>query len=204
MKQKITILIIILIAINNFCFAEEVITKEITHDKRVSVYWHPGTIAISTLTLMLDGYHGNRASFILYTTIEKPLSLSNSLIIRPSIIYNSKHSFLKSGRVGSDIGMRYYPSEKGKGLYIAGQTGLFYYAIPDKYPWNHIDNKQEYIPAEKKMWFDAMGYIGVKTKRIYFDVGVGFSNIKTDDDERGLFIPNNSNFLFDINFGVRF
>ena len=86
--------------------------KNKIYDDRVSVYLHPLTLIFSVGNFIEDR---NRMDIVLYATVEVPLSLSSSLIIRPSYWYNPDNI-----RLGSDIGIRYYTKEKGKGNYLQG------------------------------------------------------------------------------------
>ena len=110
----------------------------------------------------------------LYTTVEVPLSLSNSLIIRPSLFYNSEYKFLYVGRLGSDIGFRHHPNKKTEGFYLQGQAGIFYMFDLDHYP---NGKKQNF------MYCDIIGYIGYSAKsysgvRMFIDFGIGIATEK--------------------------
>ena len=87
----------------------------------------------------------DKSKFIM--TFEKPLSLSNSLIIKPSFwnftdflsgsfsleFNNNGLNFAfdnhKQFRISSDFGIRNYFNEKGKGFYFQAQVGAFYYKV---------------------------------------------------------------------------
>ena len=163
--------------------------NEIPFDKRVSVYLHPLTLWIIPLSYV------SGTEYYLYTTVEVPLSSSNSLIIRPS--YWDGTNFVTSAlifgptyegiRLGSDFGFRHYTDEKGKGFYLQGQIGLFHY--------NERYINRDYI-NEDYMWFDIMGYIGYVWQskargRLFFGFGLGYANIgghwyKTGDINLGV------------------
>jgi len=78
------------------------------------------------------------------------------------------------------VGIRHFPSEKGEGLYLQGQAGIFYL----------------YSDRNSSMWFDIMGYIGYAKKysgvRIFIDAGIGLG------------IADYRSFLFDVNLGIGF
>jgi len=84
MKQT-TIIILIILTINYLCIAEELNTNDtigtVSLDKRVSLYLHPLTLLPSVIS-SLDKTSGNELFY--YATVEVPISLRSSLIIRPS------------------------------------------------------------------------------------------------------------------------
>jgi len=203
MIKKNIITTIIFIAISNFCFAEEVITNDTTYDKRVSVYLHPGSLIFSGGELIesKNRFNNRKSDIALYLTVEVPLSLSYSLIIRPSYWYDGRSSFIDFvpiDRKGSDIGIRFFPSEKGKDFYLQGQTGLFFCSDKDSY----------YGKKENYMWFDVMGYIGYSAKfsnfRLFFDVGYGYSIKNTRKLPNEFTIWRDNSAIPDINFGIGF
>jgi len=162
----------------------------------VSIYMHPVTFFYSIL-----------GTDLIFLTVEIPFSLSNSLIIKPSLLNISNHDAYIF-RLGSDIGFRHHLSGKGEGLYLQGQTGVFYYKrtgfIGDKIFSRFFD-----IPR-KCLWLDAMGYVGYSLKfsrvNVFIDTGVGI--IIGIDTETGqvkpvkLFGDVGKVFLPDINFGI--
>jgi len=89
------------------------------------IHFHPAStiFSLSTLFSELD------AEVLLYLTLEKQMSKLTSLIIRPSfILSNSFFGKDSITRIGTDIGVRYYISEKsgfGDGFYLGGSAGLF-------------------------------------------------------------------------------
>jgi hypothetical protein len=137
-------------------------------------------------------------------TVEIPFSLSNSLIIRPSLLKRSGTERETGGyydilRVGSDFGFRHYLlgelNERGDGLYIQGQVGIFYCKAnySDDY-WGEWDFFS--FGSGKALWLDAMGYIGYSFKfsriSIFIDVGYGYGTIwRTGHGE-----------LYDFNVGI--
>ncbi|MDR0515703.1 MAG: hypothetical protein LBH25_01500 [Fibromonadaceae bacterium] len=166
------------------------------HKSAVSVYMHPVTSVFAML-----------GAGPIYLTIEIPFSLSNSLIIKPSLLNISEHD-ANIFRLGSDIGFRHHLSGKGEGLYLQGQIGAFYYKrtgfIGDRIFPLFFD-----MPR-KCLWLDAMGYVGYSLKishiNVFIDTGVG--TVMGIDTETGqvkpvkLFDGAGKVFLPDINFGI--
>ena len=152
---------------------------------RVSVYIHPASLLFNTWASLFNPWISNT----IYSTIEIPFSLSNSLIIKPSLLRENTDN--KMFKLGSDIGMRHYLSRKGEGLYLQEQIGIFYYKT------NHFDDCCDVLPGEyececsdtffymlpfhavpiKYLWFDVMGYLGYSWKfsyiSVFADAGVG-------------------------------
>ncbi|MDR2583053.1 MAG: hypothetical protein LBC75_06185 [Fibromonadaceae bacterium] len=143
------------------------------NNTRVSVYLHPASFLFLKLFDITT----------IYSTVEIPFSLSNSLIIKPSLLYGNeiaqeRHAF----RLGSDIGFRHYPTGKGEGLYLQGQMGIFYYRskyniLPSNY-FSDSDCDGDCSGSDTKfVWLDAMAYIGYSKKfsnvSVFTDIGVG-------------------------------
>ena len=149
-------------------------TNLFADNTRTSIYFHPITLLAGLASDL----------FLLYSTIELPQSISNSLIIKPSIWYftgyNSDIDLSDVLRLGADVGIRHFPSEKSEGLYLQGQAGLFFLSAENK----------------SSLWLDIMGYLGYSKKysgvRIFVDVGVGIGMVE------------NRAFLFDVNLGIGF
>jgi hypothetical protein len=149
------------------------------NNTRVSIYLHPVSSYVSTFGLSP-----------IYLTVEVPFSLSNSLIIRPSI-FDLNRSKRDIFRLGSDIGFRHHLAREGEGLYLQGQMGIFYYER------NVINSDGMYDPFPsihgplKNIWLDAMGYVGHSFKfsrvSLFIDVGIGIGR---------------SDILLDANFGI--
>ena len=185
--NEIILLVLVTIYIANAQQITQIDNNELLFDKRVTVHLHPYWTGISLL-----GSVSEREAFgFLYSTIEVPLSISNSLIIKPSLWMPEG----KLNRIGSDIGLRYYPSEKGKGFYISGTAGLFYYPHPIKI---YLFSSKR--TTSEKIWCDVMGYMGYSWKfkndmRMFIDMGVGhhFENPSIQ-----------TNFIPDMNFGIGF
>jgi len=142
------------------------------NNTRVSVYLHPVSFSLNLL---------DRTT--IYSTIEIPFNLSNSLIIRPSLLGAKNGIF----RLGSDIGFRHYLTGKGEGLYLQGQMGIFYYRrniytdppfIYDDTDCDDVDcNEDDHELISSPLWLDIMGYIGYSLKfswvSVFIDIGVG-------------------------------
>jgi len=208
--KKIFLTIAIFITVNNYCFSlEEIpITTSATEQNTVNqkdnlktvIHFHPITLFTSIPELVSD----ESPSGLYYLTIEKPLNLSNSLIIKPSLVLNVKPitlpimSFGKRNddiyfRLGSDIGLRHYVNKNGQGVYKQGTVGVFFIE-------NRIDNSSF-------MGIDIMGNLGFskkyKTLTIFFDIGlgVGNSNVMMKDRNEGI---RDVSIIYDINFGLGF
>ena len=207
--KQLFVIIIIFFAITNICLAEEeqnaiineVNTKNIavSPDTRISVYIHPWTLFITSMTLFSDN------EYYLYATVEVPLNLSTSLIISPSLWdgrifikgYELFGDIYKGKRLGSDIGIRCYTEEKGKGFYYQGQIGLFYYK-ERFYSWGGSWFGGYAGQNAVYMWGDIMGYIGNVWQpsdrvRIHSDFGLGCA-----------IIGSKSYLSIDANFGIGF
>ncbi|MDR2593435.1 MAG: hypothetical protein LBC87_01510 [Fibromonadaceae bacterium] len=118
---------------------------------------------------------------IIYSTMEIPINLSRSLIVKPSLLmeHNTDVDLLK---VGSDIGIRHYVQGKGEGWYFQEQMGIFYYKN------ENTENGDDVIympillfhPTDTKGFLlDAMGYLGYSWKfskwSVFADIGFGFA-----------------------------
>ena len=157
---------------------------------RTTIYFHPASLIVAGLQW---------SSVMLYSTIEKPMSLSTSLIIRPSLWNINGDDFFSDNdkifRFGSDVGYRYYLNEKGDDWFIQGQIGLFYFARTYR-EWGYPYYGDEKV-KDNSLWVDIMGYVGraykFKKASIYYNVGIGYANNPFDD---------NMNFMGDINLGI--
>jgi hypothetical protein len=193
-------IILSVICISNVNAQEQ--TKEQDNTK-ISVYIHPASLLINILP-----------SNAIYSTIEIPFSLSNSLIIKPGFLRDNTDN--KMFKLGSDIGMRHYLSGRGEGFYLQEQIGIFYYktnhfddcscdALPGEYECECSDTFFYLLPFHavpiKYLWFDAMGYLGYSWKfsyiSIFIDVGIGVVLGINDEQNSLYFSP-----LPDINIGV--
>jgi len=146
------------------------------------IHFHPITTIFSMSTVFSEESSGA----FLYLTLEKPLSQSTSLIIRPNF-WRVDNLVLDDNiplRIGSDFGIRYYLSEKGgygelgDGYYLQGSFGAFLF--------RHVENtwmSGEYRPkpeTKNEFWFDVMFYVGRSWKfakvNLSYDVGLGFNS----------------------------
>ena len=191
--EKIIWIIAIFIGINNFCFSQEETIKEsnkiVQKNMETIIYIHPVS---GIYTSSIDA---EQMGVCLYLTIENPLNLSQSLIIKPSAWINVREFKLfgkpdRYTRLGSDIGLRSYFNKKGAGGYSQLQMGVF-----------HIRNVTE---NTNNIGFDAMIYFGYSKKKtskssIFFDVGLGcnFGTNPILSIENFLIVP-------DINIGIGF
>jgi len=146
---------------------------------KISVYLHP--------VMLLVG--ANAKTLFLYSTIEIPISLYNSPIIKPSV-WNQEYF----SRVGVDLGFRHYPSGRGEGLYLQPQVGAFYLSAKDGWSFS-LDEEESKVEKISGKWLDVMGYLGYAYKfkylSIYSDSGIGYACIQS---ECGL--------MFDANIGI--
>ena len=182
-------------------------TVRIKDNMRNAFYIHPITLGQSLSNILFD-----KSKFIfIYLTFEKPLSLSNSLIIKPSFwnltevltgffsieVQNSDlnfgFDFSKQFRIGSDFGIRHYTNGKGEGFYLQGQVGAFYKTTTIV---NHPEDDM-IINSESKsksLWLDVTGYAGYcwKYPNIYISVDFGLGYRKNFKH----------NIFFDVNFCI--
>ncbi|MDR3000882.1 MAG: hypothetical protein LBU89_06420 [Fibromonadaceae bacterium] len=181
------------------CFVLLIISNSYANAQKtaVSVYLHP-----------ISSFFGILGASPIFLTVEIPFSLSNSLIIKPSLLNISDHSAYIF-RLGSDFGFRHHLSGKGEGLYLQGQMGVFYYKRTD---FSFIGDKIFSIffdMPRKSLWLDAMGYVGYSLKfsrvNVFIDAGIGI--IMGIDTETGQVKPvtffDGAGILWpDINFGI--
>ena len=153
-------------------YANEQKTAVEQDNARVSIYLHPFSTYVSIRSIPYG-------EAMLYLTAEVPFSLSNSLIIRPSL-FNSKDVRRDIFRLGSDIGFRHHLFRNGEGLYLQGQIGIFYYkhniyVYDDQLGFE--DFFHFYKAPRKTLWLDVMGYVGYSLKfsrvSIFTDIGIG-------------------------------
>ena len=204
LKTKIILTIAIFITVNNFGFSQEEekpnfpISGDIiveTKEKQETVNEKDNLQTVIHIHPLSLFFANNSDGICLYLTIEKPLNLSSSLIIRPSFLLDYLDYEFRGAqgwraddglRIGSDFGIRYYPSRKGEGFYFQAQAGVFY-----------INNKEK--GDKQYLGVDAMGYLGVSKKlnrlNIFADLGLGYGN--SSGGIRSEFRP-----ILDINIGV--
>jgi hypothetical protein len=138
---------------------------------RVSVYLHP-------LFFLLGFSEEENSVLLIYSTIEIPFNLKQSLIVKPSLAKGAREEEglygerFKQLKVGSDIGMRVYYDKRGEGFYWQMQTGVFYYDAHRLFPE---------ISANNSIWLDIMAYSGYSWKfsnvSIFADIGIGLGSL---------------------------
>jgi hypothetical protein len=150
---------ILLIALCSAAFAEK--NKS---DERVSVYFHPFTLATSLAIKDLP--------FALYLTGEIPLNGANSLIVNPSLYTGGEAEYL---RLGSGIGLRRFTNKKSSRFYYQLMPSMHYMKIEKKLM---VHNTQVGIKSYSGFLADFLGYIGYAVKfsslRIFYDFGIGY------------------------------
>jgi len=209
--KKIILISVIFIAVSSFCFAEEVSEIAIIEKPKeysVGVHIHPISLIISLTTPFTDSKE--YSSLNLYSTIEIPCSPSISFVIRPSLSIDEFDYYKLSQRcvsssgtndfiLGTDLGVRYYTSNNGKGFYVQGKIGLF------RKTEEEYETKYYEITTSSKTFFDAdiMVYIGnsIRPKKtnlsIFFDVGIGIGMRATP-----AFLNPPDHSRFDVNIGI--
>jgi len=209
--MKASCIVFLLIIFISSANAEDVEDDEEQDNQRISIYLHPGALyyafmvgSIPTIVNAAPIYF-----YLLYLTVEIPLSLSNSLIIQPSLLYNEHNgntymanesngnSIENMFRLGSGIGYRHFVNGKGDGLYLQVMSDFFYYSI-----------KEEEESAYKKDFYaDLLGYVGYSWKKsrlsIFSDIGIGVVS-PSNDLSREVVTPGlwKNSITFDANFGI--
>ncbi|MCL2039948.1 MAG: hypothetical protein FWG85_05920 [Bacteroidetes bacterium] len=158
---------------------EQNIIENKNDNTRTSIYFHPAALITGAANDAL----------LLFSTIEAPINLFRSVIIKPSICYISGYNEYAYDfdlhledpiRIGTDVGMRFYPGEKGDGLYLQTQIGLFV-VFAKEYTWGYNEYYDLKFKRTNKFWLDVMGYIGYAKKYSRFsvsiDAGVGLEFI---------------------------
>ena len=209
--KKIFLTIVIFVTVNNFCFSQE--EEQETVNKRdnmiTAVHIHPWTVVSAAISTGRNKYNIFSTLYI-PLTIEKPLSLSNSLIIKPSFWANAdwvvgvnetEYGFLtidhggkrnyRFYRFGSDIGIRHYPSGNGEGFYLQAQSGMFIRSNHSE--WN----------GKSRIRYDIMGYWGASQKEEgwFFEIGIGYGNSNPFFRDNPFFKKHPM--IFDFNIGFR-
>jgi hypothetical protein len=177
----------------------------------MSIYFHPFSLSLFSASAI-------------YSTIEIPLNLNNSVIINPNFLYKTNTNLLwrliypddnSFFRLGSGIGLRSFLFGKGEGLYLQAMLGTYYVSKKQtKYAYiyeeialksmysgyafdGEIENNRE---VEKRFfYFDVFSYVGYSWKfpdiTIFADIGYG--GIPRVYTERDIPFP-----LPDINIGI--
>ena len=168
---------------------------------RVMAYLHPLPLFFGAAYNML----------MLSSTIEIPLSLSNSFIIQPTIWAGSSDGYIpvviatnddrveykKLKRVGSGVGMRRYVVEKGQGFYLQAIASAYYiHADSISHKKDEYEDDYWYSAPKITTWTKVKGVIGElmfyvgaahKWKNISFSYegGMGFGYDGTDTFQMG-------------------
>jgi len=153
--------------------------------------------------------------FMITSTIEKPLSLSNSVIIQPSVWYGSSDGYIADvveyedfTRLGVGIGMRRYAVNKGSGFYLQAIASA-YYTFAERIQYRE-KNDNYYGGYGMKSWIiekgiilgELMLYIGSAHKwqniNIFYEGGLGLGYDGTNVFKIGYINKLATNF----NFGI--
>jgi len=155
------------------------------NNQRISIYLHPASLFMADLVQNINivGDADTIPIYVTYLTFEIPLSLSNSLIIQPSLWYiegtwyYNENEIVKVDnlfRLGSGIGVRHFVNRKGDGLYLQAMGNIHYYSIKEL-DESIYNNKDFYY--KKGFYADLLGYLGYSWKYSFFsifqDIGIG-------------------------------
>ena len=156
-------------------------------NQRISVYLHPITL--------IAGLAAEELPFLLYITGEVPLNGSNSLIINPSL-WAGDVGGISYSRLGSGIGIRFFPSGEAKGFYLQAMGSA-----------NHLSIEEiDILGAKVKVsgfMADILGYIGYSAKyagvSVFIDFGIGRSHYSIDVNNAELA---RNGLTLDVNLGI--
>jgi len=180
---------------------EESNPEDYKKNLRVGVYFHP-----------LPFIFGAKYNMFMFTsTVEVPLSLSNSVIIQPSLWLGSSDGFIpdvvkviyfsddeveykKLKRVGTGIGLRNYVFNKGEGLFLS-LVASTYYISAEKIQKRESDS-DDYWGEKIKLWKKVEGrigelmfYVGATHKwqniSLSYEAGLGFGYDGTETYQMG-------------------
>jgi hypothetical protein len=128
---------------------------------RMAAYLHP-----------LPLFYGAAFNLFMFSsTLEMPLSLSNSVIVQPSVWLGSSDGTLldveyeKLRRIGIGIGMRRYVRDRGQGFYLSAVASVYYLSVKSLSAYSE-DNEYEddyyyrYYYPEKTTWKNVKGVLG--------------------------------------------
>jgi len=127
---------------------------------RVVAYLHPFSL-----------FYGAAYNMLMFNaTIEKPLSLSHSVIIQPVAWFGSSDGYIsdivkyeKLKRAGGGIGMRRYMFDKGYGFYLQAIASAYYFSADSifykKDNWED-DGWEEIYSPNIKYWTKVKGMVG--------------------------------------------
>jgi len=169
------------------------VAKEEDYQKnlRVSAYLHPFSL-----------FWGAAYDMFMFTsTVEVPLSLSNSVIIQPTVWLGSSDGYIddlveyeKLRRVGTGIGMRHYAADKGQGFYLQALAGLYYFSAESISEKESEDEYRDFLEittwTKVKGWVgELIFYVGASHKwqniSLFYEGGLGFGYDGTDTYQMG-------------------
>ena len=142
-------------------------------------------------------FYGAAYNMLMFnSTIEKPLSLSRSVVIQPTIWLGSSDGFIANvveyedlRKFGGGIGIRQYATDKGSGFYLQVMASAYYTSAKSiQYKEENDDYWDDY---KIKSWTDVksvlgelMLYIGSAHKwqniSFFYEGGLGFGYDGTD------------------------
>jgi len=176
---------------------------------RVVAYLHPMSL-----------FYGAAYNMLMFTaTIEKPLSLSNSVIIQPVAWFGSSDGYIydivkyeKIKRAGGGIGMRRYMLDKGYGFYLQTVASAYYISADSifykKDNWEDDGWEDRYSPSIK-YWTKVKGLVGElvfyagaahkwQNINLFYEGGLGFGYDWTHSFQMGYL----NRLVFNFNVGV--
>ncbi|MDR2595264.1 MAG: hypothetical protein LBC87_10900 [Fibromonadaceae bacterium] len=188
------------------------------NNQRISIYLHPASLymayVVNNINIVDTGDADSTPIYVAYLTFEIPLSLSNSLIIQPSLWYvegtwyYNKNEIVKVDkllRLGSGIGFRHFVNGKGDGLYLQAMGNVNYYSIKELNE-NIYNNKDFYY--KKGFYADLLGYLGYSWKYSFFsifsDIGIGIIFPIDNPSYKAIVGGYKKPFTFDMNLGIGF
>jgi len=158
---------------------------------RVSAYLHPFSL-----------FYGAAYDMFMFTsTIEIPLSLSNSVIVQPAVWLGSSDGYInddveyeKLRRVGTGIGMRRYATDKGQGFYLQALASAYYLSAESI---SQRESEDEFLDFQEiTTWTKVKGwvgelifYVGASHKwqniSLFYEGGLGFGYDGTNTYQMG-------------------
>jgi len=179
---------------------------------RMTAYLHP-----------LSFFYGAAYNMLMFTsTIEKPLNLSKSVIIQPTVWLGSSDGYIgdiveyeKLTRLGGGIGIRQYAVNKGQGFYLQAIASA-YYISANGISHKEGDGDEDYgrYPRDKiTTWANVksvlgelMLYVGSAHKwqnlNFFFEGGFGLGYDGTDTFKMGYINKLAAN--FNLGLGIPF
>jgi hypothetical protein len=179
------------------------------NNQKISIYLHPYSFILTWMLHQWTIAGTDPIPFYrIYLTVEIPLSLSNSLIIQPSLWYSesSGHTHIeyngklidKMFRLGPGIGFRHFVNGKGDGLYLQAMNDIHYYSIKE------LDESA----YKKGFYADLLGYLGYSWKisglSVFSDIGIGFIYPVNNSSREVIIGFYRKPLTFDFNAGVGF